>query len=105
MLARSKRVNAVVEALALLVHEVLVTKAIGKQRTRGGRAGVLSILFLVAATAARYDRSLGDFRDRLLKAGKEKMVVRIALARKLSASTQKPVKRVPNTPMQLGQTR
>lgn len=55
----------------------------GKRRTRGGRAGVRSILFLVAATAARYDHSLGQFRDRLLKAGKEKMVIRIALARKL----------------------
>ena len=55
----------------------------GKRPTRGGRAGVRSILFLVAAIAARYDRSLGEFRDRLLKAGKEKMVVRIALARKL----------------------
>jgi len=55
----------------------------GKRPTRGGRAGVRSILFLVAATAARYDRSLGEFRDRLLKAGKEKMVIRIALARKL----------------------
>jgi transposase len=55
----------------------------GKRSTRGGRAGVRSILFLVAAIAARYDKSLGEFRDRLLKAGKEKMVVRIALARKL----------------------
>ena len=55
----------------------------GKRPTRGGRAGVRSILFLVAATAARYDKSLGEFRDRLLRAGKEKMVIRIALARKL----------------------
>jgi transposase len=55
----------------------------GKRSTRGGRAGVRSILFLVAAIVARYDKSLGEFRDRLLKAGKEKMVVRIALARKL----------------------
>lgn len=55
----------------------------GKRPTRGGRAGVRSILFLVAATAARYDHSLGQFRDRLIKAGKEKMVIRIALARKL----------------------
>jgi transposase len=55
----------------------------GKRPTRGGRAGVRSILFLVAAIAARYDKSLGEFRDRLLRAGKEKMVVRIALARKL----------------------
>lgn len=55
----------------------------GKRPTRGGRAGVRSILFLVAAIAARYDQNLREFRDRLLKAGKEKMVVRIAIARKL----------------------
>ena len=55
----------------------------GKRPVRGGRSHVRSILFLVAAIAARYDKTLGDFRDRLLAAGKEKMVVRIALARKL----------------------
>ena len=55
----------------------------GKRPTRGGREGVRSILFLVAATAARYDKSLADFRARLVAAGKEKMVIRIALARKL----------------------
>ena len=55
----------------------------GKRPTRGGREGVRSILFLVAATAARYDKSLADFRNRLVAAGKEKMVIRIALARKL----------------------
>lgn len=55
----------------------------GKRSTRGGREGVRTILFLVAAIAARYDEHLGKFRDRLIKAGKEKMVVRIALARKL----------------------
>jgi transposase len=55
----------------------------GKRHTRGGRAGVRSILFLVAATAARYDKSLADFRARLVAAGKEKMVIRVALARKL----------------------
>lgn len=55
----------------------------GKRRIRGGRAGVRSILFLVAAIAARYDKSLAEFRERLVAAGKEKMVIRIALARKL----------------------
>jgi transposase len=55
----------------------------GKRPVRGGRSSVRSILFLVAEIAARYDKSLGDFRDRLRAAGKEKMVVRIALARKL----------------------
>jgi len=55
----------------------------GKRSTRGGREGVRTILFLVAATAARYNEHLRKFRDRLIKAGKEKMVIRIALARKL----------------------
>lgn len=55
----------------------------GKRRTRGGRAGVRSILFLVAEIARRYDPSLADFHRRLSAAGKEKMVVRVALAHKL----------------------
>jgi transposase len=55
----------------------------GKRSTRGGRAGVRSILFLVADIAARYDENLKAFKARLKKAGKEKMVIRIALARKL----------------------
>jgi transposase len=55
----------------------------GKRRIQGGRAEVRSILFIVARTAALYDKSLADFRDRLAAAGKEKMVIRIALARKL----------------------
>jgi transposase len=58
-------------------------KRSGKRPIRGGRSGVRSILFLVAEIAARYDKSLGAFRDRLRAKGKEKMVVRIALARKL----------------------
>lgn len=55
----------------------------GRRHIRGGRAAVRSILFLVAAIAARYDQSLAAFRDRMIAAGKEKMVIRIALARKL----------------------
>jgi transposase len=55
----------------------------GKRPVRGGRASVRSILYLVAAIAAKYDKSLGEFRDRLRAKGKEKMVIRIALARKL----------------------
>jgi transposase len=75
------------KAIAKLVGVAPIANDSGKRRgkrpVRGGRAGVRSILFLVAAIAARYDKTLGDFRDRLLAAGKEKMVVRIALARKL----------------------
>jgi transposase len=55
----------------------------GKRPVRGGRASVRSILFLVAAIAAKYDKTLAAFRDRLLAAGKPKMTVRIALAHKL----------------------
>jgi transposase len=58
-------------------------KRTGKRSIRGGRAGIRSILFLVAAIAAKFDKSLAEFRARLVAAGKEKMVIRIALARKL----------------------
>lgn len=55
----------------------------GRRAIRGGRAGPRSILFLVAAIAAKYDPHLKAFHQRLKEAGKEKMVIRIALARKL----------------------
>ena len=58
-------------------------KRSGKRPVRGGRAPVRSLLFLVADIARRYDDDLQKFRDKLLAAGKPKMVVRIALARKL----------------------
>lgn len=75
------------KAIAKLVGVAPIANDSGKRRgrrpVRGGRSGVRSILFLVAAIAARYDKSLGEFRARLVAAGKEKMVIRIALARKL----------------------
>lgn len=55
----------------------------GARHIRGGRTPVRSILFLVADIARRFDPSLADFHRRLSGAGKPKMVVRIALARKL----------------------
>jgi transposase len=55
----------------------------GKRYIRGGRESVRSILFLVANIARRFDQSLAEFHRKLLLAGKPKMVVRIALARKL----------------------
>lgn len=55
----------------------------GRRHIRGGRAPVRSILFLVADIARRFDKSLAEFHQRLSAAGKPKMVVRIALARKL----------------------
>ena len=55
----------------------------GKRHIRGGRAGIRSILFLVADIVRRFDQSLAAFHRKLTAAGKPKMVVRIALARKL----------------------
>jgi transposase len=55
----------------------------GKRHIRGGRAGIRSILFLIANIARRFDESLDAFHRKLTAAGKPKMVVRIALARKL----------------------
>ncbi len=58
-------------------------KKSGPRPVRGGRKGPRGILFLIAAIAARYDPHLGAFQQRLQAAGKAKMVIRIALARKL----------------------
>ena len=55
----------------------------GQRHIRGGRAGIRSILFLVADIVRRFDQSLAAFHRKLTAAGKPKMVVRIALARKL----------------------
>jgi transposase len=55
----------------------------GRRSIRGGRASIRSILFLVADIARRYDPDLANFQARLLAAAKPKMVIRIALARKL----------------------
>jgi len=78
---RSNRAIAKLVGLAPLADDSGKRK--GKRSIRGGRAGVRSILFLVAGIAARYDQSLAAFKARLIAAGKEKMVIRIALARKL----------------------
>jgi transposase len=58
-------------------------KRSGPRPVRGGRRGPRGILFLVAAIAAKHDPHLAAFKQRLQSQGKPKMVVRIALARKL----------------------
>jgi len=55
----------------------------GKSFIGGGRKTVRSLLFLGALTAARHNPVLKAFRDKLVKAGKPKMVAVIAVARKL----------------------
>ena len=55
----------------------------GPRRTRGGREGPRSILFISAGVAAKHEPDFKAFDERLTKQGKPRMVVRIALAHKL----------------------
>jgi transposase len=55
----------------------------GKSFIGGGRAGVRSALFMGAMVAVQHNRPLRAFYERLIAAGKEKMVALIAVARKL----------------------
>ena len=55
----------------------------GRRSVRGGRAGVRSILYVVASVVARHEPDFIAFRQRLLDAGKPRKVARIAVARKL----------------------
>ncbi len=55
----------------------------GKRITRGGRAPVREILFIVASVVGRYEPDFKAFHERLSAAGKPAKVIRIALAHKL----------------------
>jgi transposase len=55
----------------------------GKSFIGGGRASVRRVLFMGAMVAARYNPELKLFRDKLVAAGKPKLVAIIAVARKL----------------------
>jgi transposase len=55
----------------------------GKSFIGGGRASVRSALFMGALVAGRYNPVLKAFRQRLVDAGKPKLVAAIAVARKL----------------------
>lgn len=55
----------------------------GKSLIGGGRATVRAALFMGAMTAVRYNPALRTFHQRLIAAGKPKMVALIAVARKL----------------------
>ena len=54
-----------------------------KRKVRGGRAGLRSTLYTVAEVVRRHNPDFAAFHQKLTAAGKPKMVVRIALARKL----------------------
>jgi transposase len=55
----------------------------GRSMIGGGRAACRTALFLGALVASRHDPHFRAFRQRLLAAGKPKMVVLVAIARKL----------------------
>lgn len=55
----------------------------GKSFIGGGRKSVRNALFLAAMVASRHNPTLKLFRDRLVGAGKPKLVALIAVARKL----------------------
>ena len=55
----------------------------GKSFIGGGRKSVRSSLFVGAMVAARYNPQLKSFRDRLVAAGKPKLIALVAVARKL----------------------
>ena len=55
----------------------------GKSFIGGGRKSVRSALFVGAMVAARYNPQLKSFRDKLVAAGKPKLIALVAVARKL----------------------
>jgi transposase len=55
----------------------------GKSFIGGGRKTVRNVLFMAAMTAGHHNPILKPFRDRLVAAGKPKLVALIAVARKL----------------------
>jgi transposase len=55
----------------------------GKSFIGGGRSTVRAVLFVGALTAARFNPMLKAFRQRLVAAGKPKIVATVAVARKL----------------------
>lgn len=58
-------------------------KSQGKRSTRGGRANLRNILFVIAETVRRHNPVFAAFHKRLIDAGKPKKVIRVALAHKL----------------------
>jgi transposase len=55
----------------------------GRSMIGGGRSGIRRVIFMAALVAARYNPQLKAFRDKLVNAGKPKILAIIAVARKL----------------------
>ena len=77
----SKKAAGKLGGLAPLAHDS--GKSSGKRAVRGGRAGIRSILCVVAEIVRRCDPDFAAFHRRLTQAGKPKKVIRVALAHKL----------------------
>ena len=58
-------------------------KSQGKRNTRGGRANLRNILFVIVENVRRHNPVFAAFHKRLTDAGKPKKVIRVALAHKL----------------------
>jgi transposase len=73
--------------IASLVGVAPIARDSGQQKgyrsTRGGRAGIKSILFMAAMAARRSNTSLRTYYESLLARGKKKMVALVALIRKI----------------------
>ncbi len=73
--------------IAALVGVAPFTRQSGKWRGKsfigGGRGKVRAVLFMAALVAARHNPALKAFRDRLVEAGKPKIVAIVATMRKL----------------------
>lgn len=79
--ALSRRKIASLAGLAPYVRQSGLWK--GKSMIGGGRKSVRSALFIAAMVASRHNPVLKAFYERLLKAGKPKVLAIVALARKL----------------------
>lgn len=77
----SAKAVAKLVGLAPIAHDS--GKRNGRRPVRAGRAGLRSILFVVAEVVRRHEPAFAAFRDRLAAAGKPKKVIRVALAHKL----------------------
>ena len=69
----------------------------GKRPVRGGRSQVRSILVIISSVVVRHDPDLATFHQRLTQAGKPKMAVRVAVARKLLVRLNAKARDVRNT--------
>jgi transposase len=77
----SNKAIAKLVGLAPIAHDS--GKRNGKRHIRGGRAGVRSILFVIAESASKHEPDIKRFHQRLIDAGKPPLVAKVAVAHKI----------------------